>query len=517
MLKQGKIDGAITLLENILSSTPGHLGTLKRLAQCYQRVNDNENAEYCYALLIHHHPKEIDGYIGQARLARVRGDFCTAELKLAQAINATQPSARVFAEFGAITYGKGEYARALEWYERALKIEPDNSHILADFGLVARALDDIDLAYRTLRRALNLSPSLPEALVNLGLILCDLGQYEDALRHYNQALDQLPNDADIRLNRALVYLTLGDFSKGWADYNARWEVGNTKIRHLGYPEWKGQALGDETLLIHGEQGIGDEIMFASCLSDVQRPANNIGLECSPKLHRLFQRSFPRCVVTPYGATGDNTVWEHTRTISYQLPSGSLPAIFRNDQSDFPRHTGYLHPDPDKVNLWRTRLNQMGPGAKIGIAWQGGTVITRRAIRSIDLPKLEPVLNVPNCHFISLQHDALPIQLMEFNQIAGHKLHHFAGAHADLDETAALISCLDLIITVQTAIVHLAGALNRPTWVMVSSAPEWRYLCSGQTMPWYPSVTLFRQPSRSNWSVVIEKITESLAALIAQRF
>lgn len=513
LLNEGKVDQTIALLEDVLAASPDHLGTLKLLAVCYERINDKESANYFYSMLTYYHPNDIEGYIGQARLARLRGDFFTAEEKASHALTNTEHVARAFAELGAIAYAQHDYPGAHQRYEQALKLKPDNPGALADLGLVLRALGEIDLAHSNLSRALALSPNSTEALVNFGLVLADMGDYIGAIEYYNNALGQLPDDPDIRLNRAMAYLALEDFEKGWVDYKARLEIAGIPVGDSGLSAWKGQSLETDPLLIRGEQGIGDEIMFASCFSDIARRAKNVRIECNPKLFQLFQRSFSQYSVATYSSIERSSAPHQKQDLRYQIPSGSLPALFRNHASDFPNHAGYLRADPEKIRSWRLRLDQIGEGTKVGIAWQGGAVQTRRTMRSIELGSLAPILGVANCHFISLQHDVRPEHIADFNGGTSNMLHHFADALEDLDETAALVTNLDLVITVQSTIVHLAGALNRPAWVMVSNVPEWRYLASGETMPWYPSVTLFRQPTRENWSLVIDKIVEKLRSHI----
>ncbi|RPI48731.1 MAG: hypothetical protein EHM59_00630 [Betaproteobacteria bacterium] len=197
----------------------------------------------------------------------------------------------------------------------------------------------------------------------------------------------------------------------------------------------------------------------------------------------------------------------------QIAAGSLPLYFRRRLEDFPRHHGYLRAAPERIAHWRQRLASLGPGLKVGLSWVGGALKTRRALRSIGLPQLSPVLRSPGAHFVSLQYTRCEADIDAFTRDSGIAIHHWPEAIADYDETAALVSALDLVISVTTSIVHLAGALGKPAWILVPTVAEWRYLRSGCSMPWYPSVRLHRQAVLGDWVPVVEEIRSALCALV----
>ena len=197
-------------------------------------------------------------------------------------------------------------------------------------------------------------------------------------------------------------------------------------------------------------------------------------------------------------------------VSAQSAAGSLPRFLRHDWKDFPRHSGYLLAEQSRVTYWRSRLGQLGPGLKVGLAWTGGSMKTRRRLRSVTAADLIPLLKVAGAHFVSLQYRDSSEEISLLRDSHGLTVHHWQEAIDDYDETAALVSALDLVISVQTAVVHLTGALGRPAWVLVPSSPEWRYLQSGETMPWYPSVRLFRQERADDWQAVIGRVAAELA-------
>ena len=252
-------------------------------------------------------------------------------------------------------------------------------------------------------------------------------------------------------------------------------------------------------------------MFASCLQQIVDAARRCIVECSPQLEALFRRSFPGAQV--YAAAPERSIPEAIKAepIDCETPIGSLPLYLRRSAHDFPRHHGYLRADPGRVAIWRQRLSGLGSGLKVGVSWQGGTHLTRSPLRSIPLSRWSPIFAAEDTCFVSLQYGDTTAVLEELASRHGRRVAHWQEAIDDYDETAALVSALDLVISVQTAVVHLTGALGRPAWVMVPYCPEWRYGFAGESMRWYPSVRLFRQSSFGEWEPVIDAVARELRA------
>jgi hypothetical protein len=239
------------------------------------------------------------------------------------------------------------------------------------------------------------------------------------------------------------------------------------------------------------------------------------IECSPKLRAIFCRSFPNATVYVSGPERQLPTQITGQQIDFEVPLGSLPLYFRRSSSQFPQHHGYLKADPTRVALWRKKLDLLGPGPKVGFSWKGGTYKTRNPVRSIPLQRWLPTLSCPTANFVSLQYT--PDAAAEIETLAqshGITITHWQDAIDDYDETAALVCALDVVVTVCTSIVHLAGALGRPVWVAAPHVPEWRYGLEGDTMPWYPSARLFRQHRYGDWEKVIERMSEQVRQLAA---
>ncbi len=375
--------------------------------------------------------------------------------------------------------------------------------------IVGRELGQFDEAERLLRRALEPDPSWSVALSNLGWILMEKGDYAQGLQLVDAVLKRNPDDHETRLALSYMNLKRGEFESGWRDYEARGHSRYAAPAHYGFARWQGEQCNGKTLLIVGEQGFGDQIMFASCFNDAMRRAGRCVIECDPRLAGLFRRSFPSAGIRPVVHAGEHAVPPaQTEPIDLQIPMGSLPGLFRNRWEEFPRHGGYLRADPERIVYWRARLDALGPGPKIGLSWRGGVAATRRHLRCIDLKEFQPILGLPAI-FVSLQYGDCAGDLSSLNQEQDVILPHWPDALGDYDETAALICALDLVISVCTAVIHLAGALGKPVWVLVPAIAEWRYLGRGESLPWYPSARLFRQTEPGQWKRAIKQIAERL--------
>jgi hypothetical protein len=248
-------------------------------------------------------------------------------------------------------------------------------------------------------------------------------------------------------------------------------------------------------------------MFANCLPDVIAEAGRVTIECDPRLAPLFARSFPRAAVFGVPRIEAHAWLDHVGTVDVQVAAGSLPRRYRRTAQDFPRHSGYLHPDVERVRHYRERLAALGPGRKVGLAWRGGLVRTRRAVRSVEPEQLAPLLARTDLRFVSLQHGEVDQDLARMRSAAGTAPVHWPEVPANPDDAAALMAALDSTITICSSVVHLGGAVGARVLAMVPATPEWRYLRSGDRLPWYPSVELLRQSRSGDWATVIERVAQ----------
>lgn len=398
---------------------------------------------------------------------------------------------------------------AVPIYLRLLERDAASAAVLCNFALALRECAEYVQARSLLERALQIEPGNLVLKYNYATVLADLGELNQSVELYSAYLAHHPEDKGAYVTRGLARLLNLDFASGWEDYEFRRESVECR-RPFRFPEWDGAACRGRTLLVYGEQGLGDEIMFASCMPEVLRRVDRVILECEPRLASLFARSFPTVQVHGRKTLGDTDWLREVGHIDYQIALGSLPRLFRRSLSDFPDHSGYLCADPARIAFWRERLARLPGGIKVGVSWRGGNDLTRRHLRSLDLMQLAPLLRVENVSFINLQYGDAAAECAAANAKLGTHIFQFDDAIKDYDETAALVCALDLVVSVQTSIVHLAGALGKPVWALLPFSPEWRYLRNGERMLWYPSVTLFRQSEPNDWDGVVVSVVRQLA-------
>lgn len=344
----------------------------------------------------------------------------------------------------------------------------------------------------------------------LGTAHINEGDPEPGVRYLDQGLALAPNDGTLRYNRGLAHLELGNWQQGWADYEQGFRSGDRRGRRYGdLPGWDGSS--GKRVIVWGEQGIGDEIMFASCLPDLIEVSEGVTFDCHPRLVALFERSFPG--VSIYGTRKQQSGVDwllHTEADAHVCVS-SLPMFFRNRDEDFPG-TAYLK--ADRQSLLVPSSDQHSPTRKprIGLSWAGGTHKTRMDLRSIPLKQWEPILRSVDADFYSLQYtDTAAREVCEFEEMTGVKVKHYPGwvECRDYDRTASFVASMDLVVTVNTTIHHLAGAVGVPCWTLTPSKPAWRYGVSGEKCPWYGSVKLIRQKMGDDWTPVIAEVASDL--------
>jgi tetratricopeptide (TPR) repeat protein len=481
----------------------------------------------------------IAAWIRLGDLLRLGGRLDEAQACLSEAIAIDEDSAAALFALGMVLRDRGKTGEAIERFEQALRLDPARAQALQQIGEILRYEDRIDEAERRFRDGLKTRPGDLRLLVDLAIVLADQMRYAEAFTCVEQALARdpgsvmalttkailldatgrqseaeeifrarlraVPQDVDTGYSLALSQLRHGNFAEGWTNFERRRrkETFVGRYRKFPFPEWQGEPLAGRTILVYPEQGLGDEIMFSSCLPELIARAGHVAIECDPKLGEIFARSFPQCTVTPRTRTMANDWVNHLQPRpDYQVPIGSLPLHFRPRVEAFPSHRGYLAADERKVAAWKSRLEALGAGPKIGLSWQGGVGHTGKARRSLTLEQLAPLLR-RDAHFVSLQYTNVQAEVNDLRTGHGIAVHHWQEAIDDYDETAALVHAVDKVLTVCTAIVHLTGALGRRAVVMVPFASDWRYGAEGNGMFWYPSVRLVRQAAIGEWSAVLD--------------
>ena len=406
----------------------------------------------------------------------------------------------------------GQETDALAGYDRALAAEPGHAGAARNRADLLRVLRRRDAALAAYDQLLTLHPRDVEAWCGRGNVLLDMGRHDAALSSYGQALGLVPGHAAARYGQAMTRLALGDFAEGWNDYEERWNFlaflasQDAAAPHRYRIRPTLADVAGRNVVVVREQGIGDEVMFASILPDLLRDARRVRYAGDSRLTRLVTNSFPTAEIT--GA--DNAANFDARDTV--LPVASLGYLYRRDPAAF-SGTPYLSPRAAVAAEWRRRLDPQNPGRlRIGLSWRGGTRLTRTNERSLALEELRPLMDLPGCGFVSLQYGDVTAEVASFNAARENPLRLFPRADIeDFEDLAGLIQALDIIVSVQNSVVHLAGALGKECLVLVPANPEWRYGAAGDRMAWYGSVRLFRQARDAGWAPLVHDVAASIAA------
>jgi len=401
----------------------------------------------------------------------------------------------------------GEEARAMAWLRQVVELGAADASAFNNLGECHSQREEFEAAIPLFAKALELDPALTEARHNLAYALHCLGRYTEAYEQLEILLSADRNDFSARWYRSTTLLAAHCYREGWQDYEFRFVSTAVEGRLVPLPLWHGESLAGRKIVVVAEQGIGDEIMFASCLPDLIRLGGRCVIECNRRLVALYRRSFPQAEIVEW-ITGPSPPWlESHGDADFHVFCGSLPLHFRPTGEAFENAVPHLVADDAQVARFRARLDALGAGLKVGIAWRGGAKASRARTRSLRLDQLGPILDTPGCEFVSLQYGDCAGEVEEHARLHGHSLHHWPEAIADLDAFAALVKSLDLVVTVCSAPVHFAGGLGKPALVLTPFAPEWRYRGVAGKMVWYPSVDLFPQQALDDWSGAVHAVAE----------
>lgn len=403
----------------------------------------------------------------------------------------------IYNNLGLILQQHGERDEALSCYRRALEVDSRDAASHYNLGTVLFEQDLLGDAAASFERAIALEPGSAKAHSNLGYMRYSMGQYVEAERHYLRALSLDPAFVAANWNLCLLHLLSGDLRAGWERFEYRHAVSPFPRRPQIKPAWEGQALAGETVLLYKEGGFGDTIQFARYAPLVAARGARVVFEVQPVLMRLFQ--------TLDGV--DLLVKRGTQLPEFDFQSNltDLPRIFGTTLESVPAKP-YLSANPVLAQLWHKRL---GPGFKVGLVWAGNPKFPDARHKSIPLTQLAPLASCTGIKWVSLQKGAVAAELAAAPH--GMRLLSIDEALVDFADTAAVLENLHLVITVDTAVAHLAGALGKPVWLLLPFVPDWRWLVEREDSPWYPGMRLFRQTELGNWSSVIERVARELRA------
>jgi tetratricopeptide (TPR) repeat protein len=493
-----------------------------------------EKAERLFNALLSQHPDSFGALHGLAQINCRRGRFDTALVLLREALKADPQRADGFASLGLVLHSMRRFDEAVASYDSGLRIAPDDARLFNGRGVAFLELRRPHEALQDFERALTADPNRLEALGNLGNALLKLNRVAEAIAAYDRALKIAPHNVQLLTNRAVALrrldrphealmsaasalaarpdfaqarfvesvarLTLGDFAAGWRGYESRWGVGALALQRRSFtaPLWLGaEPLEGKTILLHAEQGFGDTIQFARYAPLLRARGAKIVLEVQRELVRLFAPMPGVAAVIPRGAL--------LPAFDYYCPLLSLPLAFGTTLETIPAEVPYVAPAGADVAAWRRRLPQRRP--LVGLAWSGERSHDNDSNRSIRFERLAPLFDRTNVQFVSLQRDVRGEDAAVLKDCAG--ILQIGHEFCDFADTAAAMTLLDAVISVDTSVAHLAGAMGKPLLLLLPFAADFRWLRERPDSPWYPTARLFRQPRLGDWEGVVDAVGHQL--------
>jgi len=468
-----------------------------REGNALQEVARFAEAVASYDRAIRLKPDYSEAYRNRGNALKQLGRLAEAVASYDHAI-ALRPSVASYTNRGNVLRELKRTEEALQSYERAIALDPRYAEIHNNCGSALQELGRFEEALASYQRAIDLKPAYAEGHSNLGVALTKLGRVDEAIAAFDKAIALKGDYPEAIWNRGLAHLLAGRFASGWRDYEAR-KKARAPVGNRSYPKplWLGDApLSGKTILVHWEQGFGDTIQFSRYAALLADADARVLFAPQRPLKRLMETLDPRVQIVD--------VDEPLPEFDFHCPLMSLPLAFGTEPRTIPCTQPYLHVDGEKASAWRDVLGER-TRPFIGVAWSGRDKPDRT--RSIDFRRFTALLD-DRYQFVSLQKD---VNEEDRPFLAAAKMIHLGDDLGDFADTAAICSLMDLVISVDTALAHLAGALGIPVWLLLPNVPDWRWMLDRSDSPWYPTMTLMRQRQRGDWDETLRQVRSALAS------
>jgi tetratricopeptide (TPR) repeat protein len=509
-LKQcGRLDEALVCFRRALEAETGSPAIHNTLGNIYVQLGKPDEAMVCYRRALDLDPDFADAHnnVGNILVGLGRSDEAITCFRKAIELKSDWPDA--YSNFGNALKEQGKLSEAIECYRTALAIQPKYVEAHYNLANVLREAGKPEEAAVCFRKAIGINPEFADAHINLGSTLADQKKLDEAVMCYDKALRLRPDLPDAHFNKALTLLARGDLATGWLEYEWRWKMPQMISARAAFkqPQWRGEAAEGRTLLIHAEQGFGDTLQFCRYGKLAAARGLSVVMAVPESLVRLLRRMTDIGQVIAEGG--------ELPSFDLQCPMLSMPLAFNTTLATIPVQHSYLNADEAQIAAWRARLaTPTRPDLRVGLAWAGSArntpalaAVDRR--RSISRDRLAPLVALPGLQFFSLQKEG-PMAPADFPLI------DFMCEMTDFADTAALIANLDLVISVDTAVAHLAAALGKPVWLLDRFDSCWRWLTGRRDSPWYPTLRLYRQPNPGDWDSVVAEVAKDLGELAIRR-
>ena len=502
--RAGRLDTAAQVCLEILQSHPNHAHALHLLgAMAYQK------GWYRQALDLIREAIKNNPYVPQfhntfGATLRAIGERQEAVAAYERATSLDPGYSSAYMNMGNVFLSQNQFPIAVEKYRHALSLDPTCIEAYNRMAVALQYEGELDAAAEVCQQALSLKPDDAEMYNTMASVFMKKGYHNDAIEHYRRALKLKPDYVEAHCNLGMILLLNGHFDEGWAEYRWRLKIqNNTCLQRYSVPCWDGSPFADKKLVVHFEQGFGDNIQFVRYLPMVKRRGGTVICEMLRPLTGLM-RDFPGIDELMDAPISNNSLVE----MDLHVPLLELPRIFGTILHTIPCDIPYLYADSIKAERWRQRLT--GRDFKVGIVWAGESTHTEDRNRSCHLRHFLQLSKIPGVQLIGLQKGTAAGQMKDLTW--ERPIINLADELNDFADTAAVIENLDLVISVDTAVLHLAGAMGKPAWALISSCPDWRWMLDRQDCPWYPTIKLFRQERHDGWEVVLKRVTKELSLL-----
>jgi tetratricopeptide (TPR) repeat protein/glycosyltransferase involved in cell wall biosynthesis len=510
LLDAGRMDEAIQAYQQAIADRPNYAEAYNNLGNAYQRQSNYEQAVIYYRKALESRPNFVEALSNLGAVLKDQKQLDAAVSCLKQALAIRDDYAEIHNNLGNVYQDQGKIEDAIACYESAVALKPDLAEVHSNLGNMLQYLGNFEAAFEHFHQAIAAQPDFAGAYNNLGIAYRNHGQLDQAFIAYSKAIELDPNFIEAHWNKSLNHLLLGDFQQGFAGYEQRFDWIKFKDqnpqRNYPQPRWDGAPLDGKTILLHAEQGMGDTIQFIRYAPIVANLGGRIILECHPPLFNLL-KDLPAIVqLIPYG--------QPIPPFDTHAPLMSLPYILGTTLETVPAEIPYLqNSDPSALCLLPPALSHPSASCllpsvlKIGIVWSGNPDNPYNRARTVPLRSLVQLADIPGVALYSLQKD---LTASDEDLLKHHpEIQDLRSQLTDFTHTAALIQQLDVIISIDTAVTHLAGALGKPVWLLLPSAADWRWMIDREDTPWYPTMRLFRQSTFGDWEPVIARVETEL--------
>ncbi len=532
--ESGKLDEAVASYNKSITLKPDYADAYYNLGNALKEQGQLDKAAKSYEQAILYRQDYADAYYNLGNVLKAQRKLDKAADSFKKAITLKPNYAMAHCNFGSVLQELGKIDEAIASYKIATILKPDYAMAYCNLGTAFQELGKIDEAITIYKKVLSFKPNFvmahtnlgsafqesgllneaktcyekaimlnPDhamAYSNLGSILQEFGNIDDAIKNYDRAIDLNPDEPTAHKNKSIALLLKENFTEGWPEYEWRLQTRAHSLRNFQKPRWDGSPLHGKSILVHSEQGFGDTIQFVRYLPMVKAQGGHVIFECHNSLFRLLKN-----------CTGIDRIVERSSDVvpevqfDFHIPLLSLPGLFGTTLDSIPSDVPYVTVDSSLVEKWHIRLNH-DSNFKIGIVWAGNPSFKNYHNRSCSLSDFAALAEITGLSFYSLQKGSASVE----SDIAPVlKITDLKNELYDFVDTAAVMSNLDLVISTDTAVVHLAGAMGKPVWTLLYSAPDWRWWLKRTDSPWYPSMRLFRQAQLNDWAGVFEQVKKAL--------